>query len=179
MSNSENLRESDNRKGVNLPLLIGSIVIVGLTIGIFTMKVLDSRIERKIEKVKITKDQLGEFIVKRDEMVAKYTVRRDADGLPIVHPPVGSEVYILAQNYHFGKFTLELEKGKTYNLVLAAKEMKHAIVVNELKLQNRIKLGEIKTIEFIPAKAGTFRVVCGEWCGMGHGSMVGKIIVTE
>ena len=179
MSNSENLRESDNRKGVNLPLLIGSIVIVGLTIGIFTMKVLDSRIERKVEKVKITKDELGEFIVKRDAMVAKYTVRSDENGLPIVHPPAGSEVYILAQNYHFGKFTLELEKGKTYNLVLAAKEMKHAIVVHELKLQNRIKLGEIKTIEFVPAKAGTFRVVCGEWCGMGHGSMVGKIIVTE
>ena len=179
MSDSEKLRESNNRKGVNLPLLIVSIVIVGLTTGIFTMKVLDSRIERKIEKVKITKDQLGEFIVKRDEMVKKYTVRTDEDGLPIVHPPVGSEVYILAQNYHFGKFTLELEKGKTYQLKLAAKEMKHAIVVRELKLQNRVKLGEIKTIEFVPIKAGTFDMVCGEWCGLGHGSMVGKIIVTE
>jgi len=179
MSDSEKIRETNNRKGINLPLLIGSIVIVGLIIGAFTMKVLDSRIERKIEKVKITKEQLGEFIVKRDEMVAKYTVRNDEDGLPIVRPPAGSEVYILAQNYHFGKFTLELEKGKTYNLVLAAKEMKHAIVVHELKLQNRIKLGEIKTIEFIPAKAGTFDIFCGEWCGMGHASMIGKVIVTE
>jgi len=179
MSDSDKIRESDNRKGVNLPLLIGTILIVGVMVGIATMKVLDSRIERNIEKVKITKDQLGEFITKVDQMVAKYTVRHDENGLPIVHPPVGSEVYILAKNYDFGKFTLELEKGKTYQLKLAAKEMKHAIVVHELKLQNRIKLGEIKTIEFIPIKAGTFRVVCGEWCGVGHPSMTGKLIVTE
>jgi len=171
--------DSEKKKGVNYPLLLLTIVIVGVMTGIATMKVLDSRIERKIEKVKITRDQLGEFIVKVDQMVAKYTVRHDENGVPIVHPPAGSDVYILAQNYHFGKFTLELEKGKTYNLVLAAKEMKHAIVVHQLKLQNRIKLGEIKTIEFIPIKAGTFDVVCGEWCGVGHATMVGKIIIAE
>ena len=172
---------SDSRKkeGVNYPLLITTILIVGIMTGIATMKVLDSRIERKIEKVKITKEQLSEFIKQVDKMVAEHTVRVDENGIPVVHPPVGSDVYILAKNYDFGKFTLELEKGKTYQLKLAAKEMKHAIVVHELKLQNRIKLGEIKTIEFIPIQAGTFRMVCGEWCGVGHASMVGKIIVTE
>jgi heme/copper-type cytochrome/quinol oxidase subunit 2 len=57
--------------------------------------------------------------------------------------------------------------------------MKHAIVVRELRLQNRIKVGEIKTIEFAPKRAGTFDVICGEFCGAGHASMVGKLIVTE
>lgn len=173
------MSDSDNRKGVNWPLLIVTFSIVAVLIGAFTMKVLDSRIDRKIEKVKITEEQLGEFITKVDQMVAQYTVRHDENGLPIVHPPAGSEVYILAKNYDFGKFTLELEKGKTYRLVLAAKELKHAIVVHELKLQNRIKVGEIKTIEFVPTKAGTFDMFCGEWCGIGHASMMGKLIVTE
>jgi heme/copper-type cytochrome/quinol oxidase subunit 2 len=173
------MSDSDNKKGVNFPLLIGTILIVAVMIGIATMKVLDSRIERKIDKVKITEGQLSDFIVKTDEMVAKYTVRNSEDGTPVVHPPAGSDVYILARNYDFGKFTLELEKGKTYNLKLASKDMKHAIVVHELKLQNRIKVGEIKTIEFVPVKAGTFNVICGEFCGAGHASMVGKIIVTE
>jgi len=177
MSDSDN--KPDNRKGVNWPLLIGTFLIVAVIIGIFTWKVLDSRIDRKVEKVKITKEQLVEFITKVDAMVAQYTVRKDEDGLPIVHPPAGSDVYILARNYDFGKFTLELEKGKPYRLVLAAKEMRHALVVHQLKLQNRIKVGEIKTIEFVPTKAGTFEMYCGEWCGIGHASMVGKIIITE
>jgi len=173
------MNDSNEKKGVNFPLLITTILIVGIMTGIATMKVLDSRVERKIEKVKITKEQLSEFIKQVDKMVAEHTVRVDENGIPVVHPPVGSDVYILAKNYDFGKFTLELEKGKTYQLKLAAKEMKHAIVVRELRLQNRIKVGEIKTIEFAPKEAGTFRVVCGEWCGAGHASMVGKIIVTE
>jgi len=173
------MSDTNEKKGVNYPLLLVTILIVGVMTGIATMKVLDSRVERNIEKVKITKEQLSEFITKVDEMVAEHTVRVDEKGLPVVHPPVGSDVYILAQNYHFGKFTLELEKGKTYQLKLAAKEMKHAIVVRELRLQNRIKVGEIKTIEFIPTTAGSFDVVCGEFCGIGHASMVGKIIVTE
>jgi len=167
------------KKGINYTLLIATILIVGTMIGIATMKVLDSRVERKIEKVKITKEQLSDFITKVNAMVAQYTVRKDEKGNPIVHPPAGSDVYILARNYDWGNFTLELEKGKTYNLKLASKDMKHAIVVRELKLQNRIKVGEIKTIEFIPQKAGTFDVICGEFCGSGHASMVGKLIVTE
>lgn len=173
------MSDSDNRKGVNYPLLIVTIVIVGSMIGLATMKVLDSRVDRKIEKVKITRDQLDEFITKVDQMVAQYTVRNDENGQPIVHPPAGSDVYILAKNYDFGKFTVELEKGKTYNLKLASKDMRHAIVVRELKLMNRIKVGEIKTIEFVPMKTGTFNMICGEFCGVGHASMAGKIIVTE
>jgi len=173
------MSDKSEKKGVNLPLLIGTILIVGVMTGIATMKVLDSRVDMKVTKVKITKEQLAEFITHVDKMVAEHTVRVDEGGLPVVHPPVGSEVYILARNYDFGKFTLELEKDKPYLLKLASKEMKHAIVVRELRLQNRMKVGEIKTIEFTPRKAGTFDVVCGEFCGVGHASMVGKIIVTE
>ena len=170
---------NDPKKGINFPLLIGTVAVVAVVISLFTMKVLDSRTDLKVEKVKITKEQLAEFITKVDQMVAQYTVRKDEDGMPVVRPPVGSDVYMLARNYDFGKFTLELQKGKTYQLKLAAKEMKHAIVVRQLGLQNRIKVGEIKTIELIPKKVGTFDVICGEWCGMGHSSMVGKIIITE
>lgn len=173
------MNSPEPKKGINYTLLIVTILIVGTMVGIATMKVLDSRVERKIEKVKITKEQLADFITKANAMVARYTVRKDEKGNPIVHPPAGSDVYILARNYDWGNFTLELEKGKTYNLKLASKDLKHAIVVRELKLQNRIKVGEIKTIEFIPQKAGTFDVICGEFCGSGHASMVGKLIVTE
>lgn len=173
------MNNPEPKKGINYPLLIVTILVVGTMISLFTMGVLEHRVDRKIEKVKITKPQLAEFTTKVDEMVAKYTVRKDENGMPIVHPPAGSDVYILAHNYDFGKFTLELEKGKTYQLKLASSDMKHAIVVHELRLMNRIKVGEIKTIEFVPAKAGTFNMICGEFCGIGHAKMFGKIIVSE
>ncbi|MES0371340.1 MAG: hypothetical protein ABUK11_03585 [Mariprofundaceae bacterium] len=173
------MNNPETKKGINFPLLFVTVGIVVAIISAFTLKVLDSRTDLKVEKVKITREQLAEFIVNVDQMVAKYTVRKDEDGMPVVRPPVGSDVYMLARNYDFGKFTLELQKGKTYQLKLAAKEMRHAIVIHQLGIQNRIKVGEIKTIEFIPKRAGTFDVICGEWCGMGHASMVGKIIIIE
>ena len=173
------MSDSDKKEGVNYPLLLAMILIIGAVIGVVAMKTLDSRSETKAVKAKITKEQLAEFTAHVDQMVSRYTVRVDEKGLPVVHPPAGSEVYILARNYDFGKFTLELEKDKSYRLKVASKEVKHSIFVRELNLWSRINTGEISTIEFRPEKAGTFDVVCGEFCGTGHSSMVGRLIVTE
>jgi cytochrome c oxidase subunit 2 len=173
------MNDSDRKEGVNYPLLLAMILIIGAVIGVVTMKALDSHSDMKVVTAKMTKQQLAEFSAHVDRMVARHTVRVDEKGLPVVHPPAGSEVYILARNYDFGKFTLELEKGKSYQLKLASEDIRHSIIVRELKLRNRINAGEISTIEFRPEKAGTFRVVCGEYCGSGHESMVGRLIVTE
>jgi heme/copper-type cytochrome/quinol oxidase subunit 2 len=173
------MNDSDRKEGVNYPLLLAVILIIGVAIGVVAMKVLDSRPDMKVVTVKMSGEQLTEFAAHVEKMVARYRVRMDEKGLPIVHPPAGSDVYILARNYDFGKFTLELEKDKSYRLKLASEDIKHSIIVRELKLRNRINAGEISTIEFRPEKAGTFDVVCGEYCGIGHGSMVGRLIVTE
>ncbi|MDT8376662.1 MAG: hypothetical protein RQ867_08010 [Mariprofundaceae bacterium] len=173
------MNDSDREERINYPLLIAAILIVGTMLGVAAIQMLDSRSGTQVEKVSMTEEQLAGFITHVETMVARYTVRVDENGLPVVHPPAGSEVYILARNYDFGKFTLELEKGSSYQLKLASKDIKHGIVVRELKLRSRINTGEIQSIEFTPEKSGTFRVVCGEYCGSGHSSMVGRLIVTE
>lgn len=173
------MNDSDKKGGVNYPLLLAVILIIGVAAGVVAMKVLDSRPDMKVVTAKMTGEQLTEFAAHVEKMVALYTVRVDEKGFPVVHPPAGSDVYMLARNYDFGKFTLEFEKGKSYQLKLASEDIRHGIIVRELKLRNRINAGEISTIEFRPEKAGTFSVICGEQCGIGHGSMVGKLIVTE
>lgn len=113
-----------------------------------------------------------------DEMVGTYTVRHE-DGVPVVHPPAGSDIYILARNYDWGRFILELERGASYRLHLATADVAHAIIVKELKLKNSVEKGLLKTVEFKPDRAGRFPIVCGEFCGTNHGSMTGLLIVTE
>lgn len=168
-----------SKKGVNKPLLLVTIIFGIALITPIAIKIKSSSPDMKVEKVKITRAQVEEFSAEVDKMVAAYTVRVE-EGVPIVHPPAGSDVYLLARNFDWGDFVLELEKGKTYQLKLTTRgDLKHAIVVHGLRLQNRIKPGELKTIEFTPAKSGTFEIVCGDWCGPGHGEMVGKLIVVE
>jgi len=165
------------KKRVNAGLFILIAALATVIVGSFAMEVIARRPDIKVTKQRITHAQRAGFKEKVDQMVARYTVRREG-GLPIVHPPAGSDIYLLARNYDWGKFTLELEKGKPYRLHLASMDMRHAIVVHELKLMNRIRPNEFKIIEFTPEKAGRFKLICGEWCGTGHSGMVGTIIVT-
>ncbi|GAV19389.1 cytochrome c oxidase subunit 2 [Mariprofundus micogutta] len=166
------------KKGLNYRLILLTVVFGAIVLIPIFMKVKSSNPDFVVTKVKIAESELVGFKEKVDAMVAKYTVRHDGD-MPIVHPPAGSDVYLLAKNYDWGKFTLELEQGEKYRLHLATLDMKHAIVVRELRLMNRIKVGEFKTIEFSPSAAGTFDLICGQFCGSGHAGMVGKIIITE
>ncbi|MDX8395121.1 MAG: hypothetical protein R8K22_01765 [Mariprofundaceae bacterium] len=166
------------KKGANIPLILVTILFVVILIVPITMKILDANPDFKVTKEKITREDVEKFKIKVDEMVAKHTVRMEGK-TPIVHPPVGSDVYLLSRNYDWGKFILELEKDKKYRLNLASEDMKHAIIVRELKLMNRIKVGEFKVIEFAPIKAGRFKLICGQYCGPGHDKMVTDIIVTE
>jgi len=166
------------KKRANVGLLLVLATLVSVVVGAFTMKTIASRPDLKVSKQKITRAERAVFKQKVEQMVARYTVRKEGD-MPIVHPPPTSDIYLLAHNYDWGNFILELEQGELYRLHLASMDLRHAIVVHELKLMNRIKPDELKVIEFAPKTVGRFKMVCGEWCGMGHASMVGEIIVVE
>ena len=122
--------------------------------------------------------ELDAYRARIKEMVDTYTVGH-IDGVPLVHPPAGSDVYLLARTYSWGDFVLELEQEAGYRLHLASADVKHAIMVKELGLRNSIEPGEVKIVEFIPARAGSFSIVCGEFCGTNHGSMIGRLIVSR
>jgi len=163
-------------KKVNIGFLLLAATVVGLVVGAFTLETLQHKSELVVARKKIGQAELEDFRQKLSQMVRLHIVRREG-GNAVVHPPPGSDVYLLARNYDWGNFILEFEQGKRYRLHLASLDMRHAIVVRELGLMNRIKSGEIKTIEFTPHRKGRFKVVCGEWCGPGHAGMVGAIIV--
>ena len=116
------------------------------------------------------------FMEKVEAMVARYTVRHDGDK-PVVHMPPNSDVYIPARLYDWGKFIPELEQGANYRLHFATMAMKHAVIIREMKIMKRIKEGKAKMIEVTPTLVGEYDVICGEFCGIGHASMVGKMIV--
>ncbi|MDX8389161.1 MAG: hypothetical protein R8M38_01590 [Mariprofundaceae bacterium] len=160
-------------------LILALIVIVAAIAGPMLSYLKATKSDAfKVEKQKITREQQDEFMAKVDAMVKAHTVRLEGEH-PIVRPPAGSDIYIPAKNYDWGGFTLELKKGATYQLHITALDVKHALIVRKLKLMHRAKKGEIKTIAFIPPVAGTFEMLCGDYCGPGHAKMTGNIIVVE
>ncbi len=165
------------KKRVNAGLFLAIAILATLVVGSFTMKTISSRPDYTVAKKKITRVQLEAFKGKLKHMVASYTVRHEGK-LAIVHPPADSDIYLLGRNYTWGDYILELEQDQPYRLHLTSQDMPHALVVQELKLMNRIRLGQFTTVSFSPHKIGRFNMHCGDFCGTGHYDMIGTIIVT-
>ena len=116
-------------------------------------------------------------MAKVQAMVDKYTVRTETDEkTPVVAPPPGSDVYLLARLWAFYPI-LELEKGKTYRLHLTAMDYNHGFSLQPANINIQMVPGFEHVVTVTPNQSGTYSVVCNEFCGIGHHKMVGRIYI--
>jgi heme/copper-type cytochrome/quinol oxidase subunit 2 len=153
-----------------------SLLLVGMAVGLIIWKYINSDPGYTVTKKEIAPADLANFRKKIKQMVLSYTVRHEGD-LPVVHPPAGSDIYLLVSIQGWGEYILELEQGEPYRLKLATLDIKHTLAIRGLHLFNSIAAGELATIKFSPAKVGHFILQCGYICGPWHDSMNGAIIV--
>jgi cytochrome c oxidase subunit II len=109
----------------------------------------------------------------------KYKVRAEGStGVPVVKPPPGGDAYMFARTFE-GWPILELEKGQTYRLHLSSLDLMHGFSLQPVNMNIEIHPGIEQIITVTPKEAGTFGVVCNEYCGLGHQTMVGRMYVVE
>lgn len=119
------------------------------------------------------------FEEKVNAFAEKYTVRVEGeDEIPVVHPPAGGDVYMMGQRWNWWPI-LELEKGQSYRFHLSSIDWMHgwSLLPENINLQVIPNYEMVLTIK--PTSSGEFSVICNEYCGIGHHTMVGKIYVTE
>ncbi|MCB1750298.1 MAG: cytochrome C oxidase subunit II [Gammaproteobacteria bacterium] len=119
----------------------------------------------------------AKFGAKVQEGIDQNKVGEEA-GLPIIHPPAGSDVYMLARLWQWWPI-LELEKNKTYRLHLSSMDWQHGFSVQPININMQVVPGYEMVLTVTPDQAGEYGVVCNEYCGIGHHTMVGKIYVKE
>ena len=119
------------------------------------------------------------FAKKVEAMVAKYKVREEGNtGIPVVRPPAGTDVYMLARIWEWWPI-LELEKGKTYRLHLSSMDWQHGFSLQPVNINIQVHPNYEMVLTIKPTQAGEFSVVCNEYCGVGHHTMLGRIRVVE
>jgi cytochrome c oxidase subunit 2 len=117
------------------------------------------------------------FSAKTQAMVDKYVVRTEtAENIPVVAPPEGSDVYLIARLWSFWPI-LELEKGKTYKLHLTSMDYNHGFSLQPANINVQVVPGYEHVMKITPNQSGTYSVVCNEYCGINHHSMVSRIYV--
>jgi len=119
------------------------------------------------------------FQKKAQEVVDKYTVRTETDQkIPVVHPPPGADVYMIARLWAWWPI-LELEKDQSYRLHLSAMDYQHGFSLQPANINLQVVPGYEMVITVTPNKAGTYAVVCNEYCGIGHHTMVSRLYVVD
>ncbi len=119
------------------------------------------------------------FQAKVDAMVAAHEVRREtAWNVPVVKPPVGSDVYMLGKKWQWYP-ALELKKDESYRLHLSSIDWQHGFSVQPINVNTQVLPGYESVITITPNQTGEFTIICNEYCGVGHHFMTSKIYVTE
>ncbi len=116
-----------------------------------------------------------DFVSRVDAFVKAYKVGEDSY-VPIVQPPPGSDIYLLARMWSWSPI-LKLKQGQTYRLHTSSADLQHGFSVQPLNINFQVLPGYDHIIEVTPTTTGTFNVICNEFCGIGHHSMTGRIVV--
>ena len=128
------------------------------------------------EAYRITPDAFAE---KTEAMVERYQIGEEGDtGVPVVHPPPGSEVYMISRLWEWWP-VLELEKDQSYRLHLSSMDWQHGFSLQPTNINLQVHPDYEMVLTITPNETGDFFVVCNEFCGVGHHTMVGKIRVVD
>ncbi len=119
----------------------------------------------------------AQFQAKVDAMVEQYKIGEEA-GIPVVRPPAGSDVYMLGRLWQWYPI-LELEKDQSYRLHLSSLDWQHGFSLQPVNINLQIVPGYEMVLTVTPDQLGDYAVVCNEYCGIGHHTMLGKIYVKE
>ena len=128
-----------------------------------------SGIRRKVEP--------AAFYKRTQEFINQYKVGED-HGIPVVAPPPGSDIYLVALTFQWTPI-LKLQQGAEYTLHLSALDVNHGFNLNPLNVNFQVVPGYDYGLRVTPTEAGDFRIICNEFCGIGHHTMVGRIIVVN
>jgi cytochrome c oxidase subunit 2 len=119
------------------------------------------------------------FAERTEAFAEQYAVGEEGDtGFPLVRPPPGSDAYMLGRLWEWWP-VLELEKGQTYRLHLSSLDWQHGWSLQPTNINVQVHPGLEHVVTITPTDTGVFGVVCNEFCGPGHHTMVGRIRVVE
>jgi cytochrome c oxidase subunit II len=117
------------------------------------------------------------FMARVMESIEQYQTGDDR-GMPIVSPPAGAHVYLAAFSFQWIPI-LRLQKDVEYTLHLSSLDVNHGFSLYPLNVNFQVVPGYDYGLRVTPNSTGDFRIICNEFCGIGHHTMVGRVIVED
>jgi Icc-related predicted phosphoesterase/plastocyanin len=88
-------------------------------------------------------------------------------------------ITIMAKKFEYSPAEIRIKKGVPVILELTSLDRLHGFNCPDLHVRTDIYPGKISRQEILAQKTGTFEFFCDVFCGEGHETMTGKIIVED
>jgi cytochrome c oxidase subunit II len=102
-------------------------------------------------------------------------------------PPPGTiDIYVVGKQWmwkvqHTNGFReineLHVPTGQPVRLIMTSEDVIHSFYVPAFRIKQDVVPGRTEELWFQPTEPGTYPLYCAEFCGMGHSSMIGQIVV--
>ncbi|RMG13861.1 MAG: cytochrome C oxidase subunit II [Planctomycetota bacterium] len=121
----------------------------------------------------------ADFAARVERFVESNKVAEDPQSKkPIVEPAPGGDAYLQARMWDWYP-VLRLKKGQEYRLHISSLDLQHGFSLQPMNMNFQVLPGYDHVLTITPTRTGDYRVVCNEFCGIGHHTMVGKIEVRD
>jgi cytochrome c oxidase subunit 2 len=85
--------------------------------------------------------------------------------------------HITARRYEFEPNTLTVNKGDIVVIEIVSLDVTHGFAIDEYGINEVIPAGKTTIVEFTADKSGKFNFYCSVYCGSGHTTMNGELLV--
>ncbi len=115
-----------------------------------------------------------------ERRVDPYTVTEEG---PFAEPGVRElapgkyEVYMVAQIWTFVPNEIRVPAGSTVTFYITSKDVQHGFKIEDTNVNMMVLPGQVSVLTARFDKPGEYLFFCHEYCGIGHHTMYGKIIV--
>ncbi len=91
--------------------------------------------------------------------------------------PVVKKFDLIAKQWAFEPSVIRVNQGDSVVLTIKSVDVDHGFGLSAFNVKVDLEPNETATVEFVADKKGTFTFFCSVFCGSGHGSMKGSLIV--
>ena len=97
--------------------------------------------------------------------------------IPALHTTGSRDIVIDASQYEYSPSRLNINRGDTVNVTLAASDVVHGFYLDGYEIDARIEPGISQQFTFTADRSGKFRYRCSVSCGPLHPFMIGELVV--
>lgn len=94
---------------------------------------------------------------------------------------VGNEYVVYAQAFAFGYLPAEIKvkKGRKVTFYITSPDVQHGFQIEKTNINVQVIPGEVAMVTHTFKQAGTYKLICNEYCGLGHSGMISRVLVEE